>query len=248
MGAAVSGHSSCPDHRGRLTCVDSNDVAGARCRVCQLPVAVGARVHRCRNPGCGFVLHDGCFRLPSKVKRHFAHPGHRLTLAAVAGGHDYCSLCTGKLDAHAHAYSCAATPACSAGGFRAHPRCCHLPEKMLDEKLHKHGRLVLRPPPPSRGGNGRNDGGGGRARRKKCLRCRKTTTAKAWSYQCTDAACNDDREICLTCVLGNGGDDDDAAQCCCGDVDPGRLGEWIGALLCGIGQGMGIPCCYGSRK
>ncbi|TVU04863.1 hypothetical protein EJB05_48001, partial [Eragrostis curvula] len=214
MGAAVSGHSSSPDHRGRLKRADGNDAATARCGVCQDGVEVSARVrvHRCRKPGCRFVLHDGCFRLPAKIKRHFAHPGHRLALVPVAGGH-----------------SCAAAAAaCAAGGFRAHPRCCHLPEKMLDEKLHPHGRLVLRPPPL--------DGGGGGASRK-CLKCGKAADGRtaAWSYQCNE---HNDMEICLACVLGNG---DDAPQGCCVRVDPGCIGEGIGALLCGIGQGMGLP-------
>ncbi|TVU04859.1 hypothetical protein EJB05_47997, partial [Eragrostis curvula] len=237
MGAAFSGHTSCPDHRGRgLKRADSNDVAGRQCGVCQLPVEVGVRVHHCSEARCGYVLHDSCFRLPATMRRHFAHPGHPLTLAAVGGGGRsyYCTLCARQFAAHAYAYSCAAA-APAACGFRAHPRCCLLPETMADAALHPHGRLVLR------------DGDGARRR---CLKCRTTTAAgrrppAAWSYQCAD---HNDTEICLACVLGVDGD---AARCCCccsvpgpgcGGVEPGRLGEWIGNLLRGIGYGMGLPC------
>jgi hypothetical protein len=233
MGSAVSSHHSCREHGGRLKRVVGNQARGAQCGVCQdeVRVEVRERVHRCRTLECTFVLHDRCYRLRATVKRRFGGTEHQLVLRNVddgAGGERSCNLCAERLRAHTHEYM-STVDAAYADRFRVHPSCCNLPPTMSDVDLHQGCTLVLHPP-PSTG-----------ARSSRCLKCRRISTPSAWLYRCPNKSSLPeciDKVICLRCVLGTGRA---GSLRCCG-VDPERLGVWIGELLCGIGQGMGLPC------
>ncbi|XP_066324034.1 uncharacterized protein [Miscanthus floridulus] len=250
MGAFLSsvsghGHPSHPEHCARFNRVGRNDSPPSPCRMCKLNVETRAAAYRCSEPGCAVVLHDACYRRPTTLKRHFAHPRHHLTLGADTRACLSCSLCAKPLGTPTVAYSCARSSMCA--GFSAHPRCCDLPKSIsTPPELHEHNtRFVLRPPSSAAGGNG----GGEVARpRRTCLKCGKTAATTAgrkkaapWSYQCTKCA---GKEYCLACVLGNGGS---TVRCCClpcCDVDPAAVhcvGQLAGVFFCGFLSGMGCP-------
>lgn len=221
MGSGHS-HPAHPNHRLRR---EKCSIHGAMCGLCHRRVDPGDMAYRCAAAECpAFFLHDACFRRCPNTIRHFS--GHRLDLTARSDGGGVvpagssCDVCARSLDGYSHVYVCRRST-----GFRAHPRCAHLPRR-VGEPTHPH-QLVLGAPPPADG------------RRRKCLNVRHRGGGEtAWSYRCS--ACPD-VELCLQCAMGR--DDGDDTTCFCGGGGAGEgavcagivAGKFIKGLMWGMG-------------
>uniref|UniRef100_A0A0E0LXD6 DC1 domain-containing protein n=1 Tax=Oryza punctata TaxID=4537 RepID=A0A0E0LXD6_ORYPU len=225
MGAGHS-HPAHPNHRLRREKCSTR----AMCGLCHRRIDLDEMAYRCTAAECSsFYLDDVCFRYTDKLKKHFS--GHRLALTASADGGvaagSSCDVCATTLDGFFHVYVCRRSKkhlGCAAAGFRAHPRCAHLPQHIA-EPTHQH-QLVLGAAPPADG------------RHRNCLNCDRHCSSRsggrrAWSYWCS--ACPG-VELCLPCAMGR---DDDDTTCCCSCNPCLRGGSGAGAAFTCAGFAVG---------
>jgi hypothetical protein len=194
--------------------------------MCSKPVelGIGEVAYRCRHAGCGFVLHDACYRLPKKIK-HFAHSSHQLTLSdghQLPAGRQSCNICAVNFDTNSGGRPSSFIYGCKrCSGFYAHQRCCRLPRTMHNNALHQHALTLLQPPQPRAKGYG---GRGGRS----CLnaaghgRNARRLDNDAWTYQCNQC----EVELCLACQLPGAGGDGGSTR-----THQGTAGRWRNNII-----------------
>jgi hypothetical protein len=151
MGAAVSGHSSHPEHSARFKRVvgGNRSPSSSRCRMCQLNVDVAAQPLRpttaARNPAAPSSSTSpatGDPRRATSRTRSTASSSAATTPPAPASPAASAPRSSARRPSPTAAPKAGAPPAAS--GFHAHPRCCSLPQYMTapPELKREHGNAT----------------------------------------------------------------------------------------------------------